>query len=168
MINIASRAAKGVIIPNREQTRAKIIDMFKQNLSQLRDRLNVGHVCSCALSHTYRIWSQSDAVSGRVNLTCDAWQASNTDAYFAVTGHWVEEITPGVWRLQTALLGFVRMNCVHSGEKLGMALYKVAECVGIVHKVRMPSYSPAGIARSDPTFSRSDTSLVITLLIMVQ
>jgi len=30
-------------------------------------------------------------VSGKVSLTCDAWQADNADAYFAVTGHWVEE-----------------------------------------------------------------------------
>ena len=40
---------------------------------------------------------QSDAVTGEISLTCDAWQASNTDGYFAVTGHWIEESRPGVW-----------------------------------------------------------------------
>jgi len=31
-------------------------------------------------------------------------QASNTDAYFAVTGHWIEEPTSGAWKKQSALL----------------------------------------------------------------
>jgi hypothetical protein len=37
---------------------------------------------------------QSPSVSGAVNITCDAWQAGNTDGYFAVTGHWIEEDEP--------------------------------------------------------------------------
>lgn len=78
---------------------------------------------------------QSDAVAGRINLTCDAWQASNSDSYFAVTGHWIEETAPGVWKMQSGLLGFVRMNCAHTGEQLGCALFKVTERVGITHKV---------------------------------
>ena len=43
-------------------------------------------------------------VTGKINLTCDAWQASNTDGYFVVTGHWVEEIVPTQWEIKTALL----------------------------------------------------------------
>ena len=78
---------------------------------------------------------QSDAVAGRINLTCDAWQASNSDSYFAVTGHWIEETAPGVWKMQNGLLGFVRMNCAHTGEQRGCALFKVTERVGITHKV---------------------------------
>jgi hypothetical protein len=70
-----------------------------------------------------------------VNLTCDAWQASNVDAYFAVTGSWVQECRPMERTVETALLGFVRMNSAHNGERLGQALYKVVERVGIVHKV---------------------------------
>jgi hypothetical protein len=50
---------------------------------------------------------KSDAVKGVVNLTCDAWQASNIDGYFVVTGSWVEESQPSIWKVQTALLGFV-------------------------------------------------------------
>ena len=34
-----------------------------------------------------------------------------------------------------ALLGFVRMNCVHGGEQLGLALFKVVDRIGIAHKV---------------------------------
>jgi hypothetical protein len=53
---------------------------------------------------------QSDAVTGKISLTCDAWQASNIDEYFAVTRHWIEESRPGVWELHSALLGFARLN----------------------------------------------------------
>ncbi|KAE9399082.1 hypothetical protein BT96DRAFT_821133, partial [Gymnopus androsaceus JB14] len=42
MIDIASRAAHGVNIPNRKATRAYIIARFKKNLTDLRKRLNVG------------------------------------------------------------------------------------------------------------------------------
>jgi len=46
------------------------------------------------------------------------WQASNTDRYFAVTGHWIEESWPGVWEIQSALLGFTRLNNAHNGSNL--------------------------------------------------
>jgi hypothetical protein len=48
---------------------------------------------------------QSKSVSGAVNITCDAWQAGNTDGYFAVTGHWIEENSPTAWECKSALLG---------------------------------------------------------------
>ena len=66
-------------------------------------------------------------VKGRINLTCDAWQASNVDGYFAVTGSWVEENQPGTWKVQTALLGFVRLNNAHNGTRLSQTLYKVVK-----------------------------------------
>lgn len=68
-------------------------------------------------------------------MTCDAWQASNQDAFFAVTGHWIEERTPGEWKLENALLGFTLMNTAHDGVRLGRALYQVVKRVGIAHKV---------------------------------
>ncbi len=87
--------------------------------------------CSClVLTDT-----QSPAVSGEINLTCDAWQANNTDAYFAVTGHWIEERAPGEWTLQQALLGFSRINTSHDGERLGRALFNVCSRLQIVPKV---------------------------------
>ncbi|KAG2745645.1 hypothetical protein P692DRAFT_20655328, partial [Suillus brevipes Sb2] len=72
---------------------------------------------------------------GRVNVTCDGWLASNTDCYFAVTGHWIEEQSLGVWKVESALLGFTRLNHVHNGKRLGQALFKVVHRVGIAHKV---------------------------------
>ena len=78
---------------------------------------------------------QSDAVKGKVSLTCDAWQASNIDGYFAVTGSWIEEIN-GLWELQTALLGFTQLNNAHHGVRLGQALFKIVARLGIAHKVR--------------------------------
>ena len=74
-------------------------------------------------------------VDCEINLTCDAWQASNSDGYFAVTGHWVEERVPGRWKLEHALLGFTQMNTSHNGVRLGQALYKICDRLKIVHKV---------------------------------
>jgi hypothetical protein len=74
-------------------------------------------------------------VSGKINLTCNAWQASNTDAYFAVTGHWINEVQPGYWKLQNALFGFTCLTSAHNGKRLGCSLFVLALCLAIVHKV---------------------------------
>ena len=74
-------------------------------------------------------------VISEVNLTCDAWQASNTDGYFAVTGHWIEESAPTQWEIKTSLLGFTQISNAHNGERLGQALFKIIKRVGIEHKV---------------------------------
>jgi hypothetical protein len=58
-----------------------------------------------------------------------------TDGYFAVTAHWIEEPTPAKWELKSALIGFTRLNNAHNGERLGQALFKIIERVGIEHKV---------------------------------
>jgi hypothetical protein len=71
-----------------------------------------------------------------IHITCDAWQASNTDSYYAVTGHWMEETSPGVWVLREALLGFTRMNNAHHGIRLGQTLFKIVERLGIINRVR--------------------------------
>jgi len=78
---------------------------------------------------------QGPTVQGEVSLTCDAWQANNTDAYFAVTAHWIEEPTPAKWELKNALIGFTGLNNAHNGERLGQALFKVIKRVGIENKV---------------------------------
>jgi hypothetical protein len=79
--------------------------------------------------------TQSKIVKGEVNLTCDAWQASNVDGYFAVTGHWIEETTTTAWELQCAVLGFTQLNNSHNGQRLGQALFKIVDRVGIAQKV---------------------------------
>ena len=74
---------------------------------------------------------------------CDTWQASNSDVYFAVTGHWIEERLPGKWTIENALLGFVQMNTAHNGTRLGQALFKVCNCLQIMAKVstnKVPTY----------------------------
>jgi hypothetical protein len=73
-------------------------------------------------------------VKGKVSLTCDAWQASNSDGYFAVTGSWIEEEN-GKWQIKPALLGFTQLNNAHNGKRLGQALFKIVSRVGIAHKV---------------------------------
>jgi hypothetical protein len=57
------------------------------------------------------------------------------DAYFAVTGHWMEECVPAEWSLEQVLLGFVQMNTAHNSVCLGQALFKVCNCLEIVPKV---------------------------------
>ena len=74
-------------------------------------------------------------VKGLISSTCNVWSASNGNAYFAVTGHWIEELSPGVWVQQSALLGFTQMNTAHNGVRLGRALFKIFARVGIIHKV---------------------------------
>ena len=67
--------------------------------------------------------------------TCNVWQASNTNAYFAITRHWIEECHPRVWSIKQALLGFIQMNMAHNGACLGQVLYKVCNHLQIVPKV---------------------------------
>ena len=81
-------------------------------------------------------------MQGIINFTCDAWQASNTDGYFAVTASWVEESTPTIWKVDTALIGFVRLNSAHNGKRLAQALSKVAARLKIAHKVFLMTVLP--------------------------
>ena len=78
-------------------------------------------------------------MTGKVSLTCDAWQAGNADAYFAVTSHWIEERAPGEWTIEQALFGFVQMNMAHNSARLGQALYKVCNRLHIMPKVSTDS-----------------------------
>ena len=57
------------------------------------------------------------------------------EGHFAVSGHWIEESTPLHWELKSALLGFTQLNNVYNGKRLGQALYKIVERVGIQLKV---------------------------------
>lgn len=50
MINVAARATHGVKLPNRKATRAEIIDMFKAQLTHLKERLNV---CFTLIIHMF-------------------------------------------------------------------------------------------------------------------
>jgi hypothetical protein len=78
---------------------------------------------------------KSKVVLGEVSLTCDAWQASNADRYFAVTGHWIKEQRSGTWELHNALFSFIWLNNAHNGKRLGGALFKIVDRLGIAHKV---------------------------------
>ena len=75
-------------------------------------------------------------MSGEVSLTCDTWQASNSDAYFAMTGHWIEKVSPSVMKEHAALFRFTQMNTAHNGACLRCTLYKIAKRLEITHKVR--------------------------------
>lgn len=117
MIELAAASTEGITVPSRKVCRQEIMNMFKNQMQDLRKKLN------------------GDAVTSKVSLTVDAWQASNTDGYLAVTGHWVEVQGDKSWRLNSALLGFTKLNNAHNGIRLGQALYRIVERLGIAHKV---------------------------------
>ncbi|PPQ81719.1 hypothetical protein CVT26_007781 [Gymnopilus dilepis] len=117
MIDIASRATRGVKLPSRKQTRKEIICQFKMQMTALKECLN------------------SRLVGGEISLTCDSWTAGNGDGFFAVTGHWIKEVSPTEWVEREALFGFTPMNTSHSGTHLGQALYKICNRLAIVHKI---------------------------------
>jgi len=96
----------------------------------------------CSINTT----SQSSSVSGWVNITFDGWQAGNTYAFFAVTGHWIEETEPTKWEPKNALLGFTKVNNAHNGKRLGGVLFKILDCVGIAHKVKHICHSASAIS----------------------
>ena len=83
-------------------------------------------------------------MKGQVSLTCDAWQASNADAYFAVTGHWIEEPSTGAWEVKSALFGFTKLNNAHNGKRLGGAFFNIVEQLSIAHKVNS-NIIPCGV-----------------------
>ncbi|KAJ7731335.1 hypothetical protein DFH07DRAFT_992045 [Mycena maculata] len=94
MINIVAQATNGVKIPSRKSTRDKIMALFNQQLSSLRTQF------------------RSDKVTGKIHVTCDAWQADNVDGYFAVTtGAGVVQDCPASWdRAPFMRVGYVTCN----------------------------------------------------------
>jgi hypothetical protein len=36
-----------------------------------------------------------DKVTGEISITDDTWQANNVAGYYVLTGHWIEETSPG-------------------------------------------------------------------------
>ena len=157
LIDVASRATNGIKIPGRKATWVEIMCLFKNHLVMLKAQLNV-RVLLIFLS--FLTVSQGSTVQGEVSLTCDAWQASNTDGYFAVTAHWIDEPTPGTWELKSAIIGFTRLNNAHNGERLGQALFKIIKRVGIEHKVSLSSLSHS--CRAYPLLQRLAMSPAIT------
>lgn len=79
-------------------------------------------------------WSQGANVPGQVQVSCDAWQADNLDAYFVATGSFID-VSGGQWKKHTVVLGFVRLQNAHNGKRLGQALYRIVDRLGIEHKV---------------------------------
>jgi hypothetical protein len=57
MLDIASRASHGVTLPSPKKTRVRIINMFKQQMYMLRDRLNVRVHAHCLNVHNFALTS---------------------------------------------------------------------------------------------------------------
>ena len=63
------------------------------------------------------------------------WKTKLSDESKFGHAHWIQENLPGSWELKTDLLGFVSIPHSHSGQRLGQALYKIYDRIGIVKKV---------------------------------
>ena len=68
MIHVAARATNGVVVPNRKVTRAEIIDLFKKQLSHLRERLNVGGFKYPSRFYSYLLICRASPLRGRLAL----------------------------------------------------------------------------------------------------
>jgi hypothetical protein len=49
MIQTAARATNGITIPNRKATREEIMTTFKNQLTHLKERLNVSYFILCGI-----------------------------------------------------------------------------------------------------------------------
>lgn len=83
--------------------------------------------------------SESDKVPGRISTTADCWSSDFKDGYLGVTAHWIERTAPGVWTLKADLLAYTHLRYSHTGERLGQALFKILDRIGIARKVRLTS-----------------------------
>lgn len=57
------------------------------------------------------------------------------DGYHCATIHYIEERSEGSWELKNDLAGFTRLNSAHNGKRLGQALFKMADRLGIAGRV---------------------------------
>ena len=125
------------------------VDIFARQMDNLKAHLEVWK-CGQKNIPTINIFQQSDKVHSDICLTCDAWQALNTDGYFSVTGHWIEEPCSGVWEAQSAVLGFIQLNNAHKGKRFGGALFMVVKQLEIedsVSKLCKQQYCHSYISR---------------------
>ena len=63
----------------------------------------------------------------RINLTLDAWTASNKIPFLAITAHWMNTD----FELVSTLIGFERLQGSHTAENMTIAIMKVLRMYGI-------------------------------------
>ena len=63
----------------------------------------------------------------RINLTLDAWTASNKIPFLAITAHWMTTD----FELVSTLIGFERLRGSHTAENMTVAIMKVLQMYGI-------------------------------------
>ena len=116
-INVALHANHGVSIPGQKSTWQLTLHLFKGYLTQLRAELCVS--ITPTIVKFLILHLQGPTVQGEISLTCDAWQASNMDGYFAVTAQWIQASTLTTWVLSSALIGFTCLNNAYVSVHLG-------------------------------------------------
>jgi hypothetical protein len=81
---------------------------------------------------------------GKISFTVDMWSDPNLTPFMAVTAHWIEskvqQTTQGpqhILKLQSDLIGFIRVPGRHDGEHLAQAFVCVVKRMGVLHKVSL-------------------------------
>ena len=72
-------------------------------------------------------WQLHIAEGARMNLTLDAWTASNKLPFLAITAHWMTID----FELVSTLIGFERLMGSHTAENMTVAIMKVLRIYGI-------------------------------------
>lgn len=90
---------------------------------------------ACSRDESYSLAMQKNA-PGMVSTTADGWSVDTTSASFlGVTGHWME-VTDGIWKLRSEVMGFCGVSGEHSGKNLAQYFVGVCEHVGIINAQR--------------------------------
>lgn len=131
-IQSLEHATNGVVVPTRKATRDEIINMFKAQLTKLKEHLNVRNSLSNFLSF------HSCLAESHCEGTCQFDLAGIKRRCIFRCYRSLDRRrfpSPVTWEFWSALFGFTKLNNVHNGKRLGGALFKIVERLGIAHKV---------------------------------
>ncbi|KAF8146812.1 hypothetical protein K438DRAFT_1780553 [Mycena galopus ATCC 62051] len=84
-----------------------ILDQQVRNLTRFFNLQHNGLIRMCKVNILkLKALSNTSNHPGDIRIACDTWQADNLDTYCVATGSFIE-VTDGVWRKHTVMLGFV-------------------------------------------------------------
>ena len=110
--------------------------LYKQLFSKVRDQLQI-HISEGA----------------RINLTLDAWTASNKVPFLAITAHWMT----AEFELHSTLIGFERLRGSHTASNLAAVTMKVLTMYGISNHINCITSDNASV--NDALFDNLEQEL---------
>ena len=106
---------------------ASVISISKQTLIRDLDKTFL------SAQNTLKVELQEHVkVGGRISITTDAWTATNSKEFIAVTGHWINKD----WKQRSQLLDIVYLkDPLHSGEYIAEQLLSVTDDFNITEYI---------------------------------